>query len=320
MNISNNRGIVYLWVIILTVIITLIVTASVFLIYQKIDIQSIKKPEAQNFENLKEVKSKSCQITMYFPSNTRVEVVEPGGDKMKRECSFTAFNEGEQIPFFFLTNMRFTDNAWEYYMNSGAEKLDLLGGQAVFLNGSKFSGVRDDIEAYTIFFSKGKNVYSSEYYVTAGNKFVKEDFIKLLNSIKFTGDDSFYESVDPSFLQVAREGFIKSMNTVRKVDAIYLKDLILKYAGNHGGNFPPGTPSIGKSASISSSGTGSMFCKALVPALIPQLPHDPDDEFYFENCDDYDSGYLISVLADNTISVQAPSAEGETIIVTQNPK
>lgn len=112
--------------------------------------------------------------------------------------------------------------------------------------------------------------------------------------------------------------FAQANNTQRRSDVLALLNAVHQYAADNTGQLPPGTPSQGSSASISSVGTGTAFCNALVPNYVAALPKDPANGTYTD-CSNYDTYYSVSVgvaSAGSTprVTLNAPSAELGTII------
>jgi prepilin-type N-terminal cleavage/methylation domain-containing protein len=76
----------------------------------------------------------------------------------------------------------------------------------------------------------------------------------------------------------------------------------------------PFTLSVGTSAAISTSGTGTL-CANLVSEYIAALPTDPS-KTAFTDCSAYDTGYVIGQTASGRVTVSAP-VSGSGITVTR---
>ncbi len=116
--------------------------------------------------------------------------------------------------------------------------------------------------------------------------------------------------------------FAQANNTQRRSDVGATLNGIYQYAADNKGVLPAGIPAQGASAAISTAGTGTAFCNALVPTYIAALPRDPSTGTYTD-CTNYSTAYQINVStasAGNTprLTVSAPGAElGVVISVTR---
>ena len=117
--------------------------------------------------------------------------------------------------------------------------------------------------------------------------------------------------------------FAQANNTQRRSDVGAILNGIHQYAADNNGALPPGMPAQGLSANVSSTGTGSTFCNALVPTYLAGLPRDPSPGSSYLDCNAYATNYVVfvaSVSAGNTprVTVSAPVAElGVGISVTR---
>ena len=64
------------------------------------------------------------------------------------------------------------------------------------------------------------------------------------------------------------------------------------------------------------SSTGLDLCGCLTPTYIAEMPYDPTTGSY-DGCDTYDTGYTLLEGSGGRITIEAPSAELQDIIVTR---
>ncbi|MDD3861996.1 MAG: type II secretion system protein [Candidatus Gracilibacteria bacterium] len=106
-------------------------------------------------------------------------------------------------------------------------------------------------------------------------------------------------------------------NTQRSSDVKAILDAVHQFAVESRGVMPD---AITEAATTIGSGDGQIdICTDLVPTYITAMPADPtSDGAGYTDCDTYDTGYQISIDADNRVTVSAPSAElEETISITR---
>lgn len=104
-------------------------------------------------------------------------------------------------------------------------------------------------------------------------------------------------------------------NTQRWTDVEAILNAVVQYETGNRGAVPTG---ITATATEIGSAVGQInICAALVPLYIPKMPVDPQNGSW-TSCATYDTGYNISVDANNRVTVSAITPElGETITKTQ---
>lgn len=108
--------------------------------------------------------------------------------------------------------------------------------------------------------------------------------------------------------------FAQANNARRRSDVLAMLNGIHQYAADNNGALPPGLPVSGETANVSSTGTGDVFCAAIVPIYLAELPRDPLPGSSFVDCNSYSTNYTVYVstaAAGSTprITVIAPDAE-----------
>ncbi len=108
--------------------------------------------------------------------------------------------------------------------------------------------------------------------------------------------------------------FAQANNTKRRSDVVAMLNGIHEYAADNKGVLPPGLPGPGLTTNIASTGTGNVFCAAIVPIYLAELPRDPLPGSSFVDCNSYNTNYTVYVStasAGNTprITIIAPNAE-----------
>lgn len=107
-------------------------------------------------------------------------------------------------------------------------------------------------------------------------------------------------------------------NTQRRADVLVILNAAGQYFVTYG-SFPTGTPTTTGSANakdISTSGTGAQFCRDLVPEYVAAFPLDPKTGTYTD-CDNYDTGYKITLNDGDRITISAPEALPDGGVVIQ---
>lgn len=105
--------------------------------------------------------------------------------------------------------------------------------------------------------------------------------------------------------------FAQANNTKRNADVVAILNAINQYAADNKGLLPPGAPAAGllSPTYITSATTGQAFCDSLMPQYLANLPTDPTGATNGNNvtsCASYDTGYWITVSADNRVTITAP--------------
>lgn len=113
--------------------------------------------------------------------------------------------------------------------------------------------------------------------------------------------------------------FEQANNTKRSADVNTILNAVHQYMAENKGNLPAGlaTADPDDPVTINSAGTGQDFCEALVPTFVAALPTDPgqnSDPIEVDDCDAYETGYIISKSAtDNRITVS--TSDGSISVV-----
>ena len=148
----------------------------------------------------------------------------------------------------------------------------------------------------------------------------KRNGFTLLEILIVTGIIAILAAVVLVAINPARQ-FAQARNTQRLAAINYLLNAIHQNIIDNQGTFDfsgcDASSIPGSSREITSASTADI-CGCLVPVYMASLPYDPSDGFY-NDCDDYDTGYSIYEDADTErITIAAPSAELEkTIEVTR---
>lgn len=115
--------------------------------------------------------------------------------------------------------------------------------------------------------------------------------------------------------------FKDANNTQRRSDVSSVLNAISQYATDNKGALPAGITSTAKTITSEAGATNVDLCTALVPKYIADIPLDPTngtDSPSGSVCTDaaatYNSGYTVSVNADNRVTVSAPSAQNDVTI------
>ena len=103
--------------------------------------------------------------------------------------------------------------------------------------------------------------------------------------------------------------FAQANNTKRNADVIAILNAINQYAADNKGLLPPGMPASGATQEyINDTATGANICSSLTPRYLAALPSDPtaaNGGTNISTCTNYDTGYWVSVGADNRVTVMA---------------
>lgn len=115
--------------------------------------------------------------------------------------------------------------------------------------------------------------------------------------------------------------FIDSRNSQRRSNVTAILDAIYEYQAANNGSLPTALQGAIATPTDIGNDTGEIdLCTGLVPAIIADLPFDPDSTAIVgDSCADatYNTGYQIVKSASNRFTVSAPNAEGTTISVTR---
>lgn len=107
--------------------------------------------------------------------------------------------------------------------------------------------------------------------------------------------------------------FAKANNARRWANVTAILNAVSQNIVDGGGEWCPSASSLPTSTtSISTLGSGEDFCDCLVPTYVAELPFDPAEGFYFNNCTDYDTGYTILKNATTgRVTIAAPNSDSE---------
>lgn len=114
----------------------------------------------------------------------------------------------------------------------------------------------------------------------------------------------FLVGIDPE------KQFAQANNTKRQSDVNEILNAVSQYESDHHGKVPANVNST--PLEIKSGNGGVDICAALIPTYIASLPVDPrinGGTSSITSCSSYDTGYTISVDANNKVTVSAPDAE-----------
>jgi prepilin-type N-terminal cleavage/methylation domain-containing protein len=118
--------------------------------------------------------------------------------------------------------------------------------------------------------------------------------------------------------------FSDANNTQRRADVNAILNAIGQYMSANNGALPVGITSTAKTLTSTAGASNINLCTDLVPTYIADMPLDPQTGTESPTgsvCTDvgatYNSDYTVQSSTGNRITINAPSAEGETINVTR---
>lgn len=260
---------------------------------------------ANQRKNWKTVKSTSCQLLIQHPLSWTGEVVEGAG------CGFRLKNSENASNYFLLTTV--FNTSWDMLLadNPNFKKISIDDTEAIIPE-SKNDEANEFFKG--VYFKKGNFLFNGLYAASPMNSEAEMLFTQIIDSIKFTANNNYYETAPTPDLD---RPFKQANDVKRKSDINALLYAINQYAADRRGVLP----SIISIELKTISSTDAELCSLLVPEYLAALPSDPsfNSGLPITDCTKpYNTHYTVARSTDGKITVSAPEAElGQKISVTR---